>query len=368
MIYLDHNATTPLNPQVKNVILNNLDAYNPSSIYKAGREAKALINKGRQTILESLNLNSNYKLIFTSSGTEANNTVIANFINENILVSSIEHLSVIEPAKKAAHHESIKVDKNGLIDLEDLEKKLQNLDAITLVSVMLANNETGIIQPMEEIVKLSRKYKALIHSDISQTYGKLDADYNKLDLDFITLSAHKAGGPIGVGAVIYKEGFDIKPLIAGGGQERGLRGGTENVALILGFAKLAEIIKTNGPNLFARSFKQKEMIESQIMGICPELTIFSKHAERLDNTSMFTMPGVKSEVQIINFDLEGICVSSGSACSSGKITNSYVLKAMGVEEEEASCAIRVSLGPAQADTDISLFIKKWQEIYERLRG
>jgi cysteine desulfurase len=230
---------------------------------------------------------------------------------------------------------------------------------------MMANNETGVIQPLQEIISLTKQYGAYTHSDMVQAIGKIDINLKALDLDFITISSHKFGGPIGIGALIYKEKIHLKPLIIGGGQEKGLRSGTENIFAIAGFAKACKYI-----NKMIEGHKRTEILrdemETNILNICSDAMIIGQQALRLPNTSLIIMPNVKSQTQLINFDLDSIAVSSGSACSSGKVGVSHVLNAMNIDNDLASCAIRVSMAYDQNKDEAESFIKSWERIHLRL--
>jgi cysteine desulfurase len=356
-------------PQVKERIVSLMDLpHNPSSIHTFGRNAKNIVEEARDNILHAFNLDrfDGYTLTFTSSGTEANNLLLNNFKNNNILVSAIEHPSILASKHHFEKLIEIKVGKNGIIDLNDLEDKLKaSSGQTTLVSAMFANNETGIIQPLKEVIELAKQYGAYTHSDMVQAIGKVNLNLKDLDLDFITISSHKIGGPLGAGALIRKEKIDLKAFILGGGQEKGLRSGTENVYAIAGFSEACKYLE-----LMANSMEQiivlREGLESAITEFCKEAVIIGKSAPRLPNTSLIIMPNVKSPIQLMNFDLANIAVSSGSACSSGKVGGSHVLKAMSIPDKLAECAVRVSLSFDQQISDIDYFVEHWKNIYLRL--
>jgi cysteine desulfurase len=367
-IYLDHNATTDLLNEVKESMITSLGiSYNPSSVHSFGQRAKAAIENARSQILTALHASrEKYRLIFTSSGTEANNLVMHNFIDSHLFVSAVEHASILKPAMSRQSVSIIKVDSNGLLDLSDLEHELAKSKATNkLVSVMYANNETGAIQNIAQITRLAHRYNAIIHTDAVQAFGKIHINLADLGVDLITISSHKCGGPVGAAALIYKKAITLHAQILGGGQERGIRSGTENVVAIVGLGKIAELL-LQIINKFEGIRKLRDLLEGSISSMVPEVIIFSKNVTRLPNTSCLTMPYISNDVQLINFDLTGFAVSAGAACSSGKIETSNVLLAMGVDKNVANTAIRVSLGISNTLEDINSFIAAWKSIYSRL--
>ncbi len=358
-IYLDYNATSIMLDDVKNAMLECASSpLNPSSIHSFGRSAKASIEKARGEVMSLVGLNmhkGNYSLIFTSSGTEANNLMMHNFTKGRILISKVEHASILKHRDYKDNIDLLAVDKNGIIQIDQLEDWLEkNSGADNLVSIILANNETGIIQPMKEIVDLVHKYGALIHSDITQAPGKIDVDIESLGLDFATLSGHKFGGPTGVGALIHKTKHYIQAQIIGGGQERGSRSGTENVLAIVGCGVAAARAKAS----LVKNYEHMKTLRDLLEGELGEVVIGSE-VTRLPNTSMIVMPGVEANQQLIAFDMRGFAVSTGAACSSGKVKSSHVLKAMAVDDKDLNCAIRVSFGPDNTIADVYIFIKAW---------
>lgn len=366
MIYLDHNATTLIHPEVKQLKFSLMDnMYNPSSIHNYGRRAKGIIEHARRQIGELLKIDNkarDYQIIFTSSGTEANNLIISNFVDADIFISAIEHLSILNQAKFFSNIKLIKVDKNGIIDLEDLAKLLKaSQNKKKLVSVMMANNETGVIQPIKEVSEIAKEYGTLMHSDLAQALGKIHIDINELGIDFATISGHKVGAGFGAAALIAKTKYFLKPLIIGGGQERGIRAGSEDVPAIAGFGLAAEIINTELNRRIATMKALQEKLENTLP---LTVKIIAKDSMRLPNTSLIVTPGFSAETQLIAFDLRGVAVSSGSACSSGKVQASHVLKAMGIEENEAKSAIRISMSHYNSEDDIDNFTKIFDEIYK----
>lgn len=359
-IYLDYNATAPLRPQVLAKMQEILSTpSNPSSIHSFGREAKKHLENSRKTIAEAISAWPN-EIIFTASGTEANATVLSGFPERRLLVSASEHSSILRN-RILGEENIIKIDENGIINFVDLENKLAAEQNPALVSVMLANNETGVIQPISEIVALCKKYGALLHSDAVQTLGKIPVDFSLLGADMLTISAHKCGGAVGAAALVIKNNISIKPLLSGGGQELGRRAGTENIAAIAAFAQAVSEIDFSHMQKLEKWHETMENIMQEKGGV-----IFGKNSLRLPNTSCVSMPRVGNEVQLIDFDLNGYAVSAGSACSSGRIERSHVLLAMNVEKELAGKAIRISSGWNSTEDDIKSFTQTWLKLAARL--
>ena len=368
MVYLDHNATTTIYPAVK----SKMDEYafmnlNPSSIHASGRIAKSLIENARTNIMQLIGCQSNdrnYKVTFTSSGTEANNLIISNYLTEaEIFISAVEHLSLFTYAKLYSNVTIIAVDSNGLVDLDDLKTKLSECQNKTkLVSVMLANNETGIIQPIEEISNIAKTCGALIHSDCAQAIGKIDVNIVKLGLDFITISGHKFGGPVGAAALIHRSDIHLKPLLLGGGQEQGLRAGTENVLALIGLGAAAVIALKSIKEYCYTVQKLRDKIEDVLVKHFDNIKIVGKNVQRLPNTILFINPDKTAETQLIGLDMQGVEVSSGSACSSGKVGKSHVLSAMGYTESDVRSAIRISLGITNTEDEIEQFLAIYNDL------
>lgn len=362
MIYLDYNATSIMCDEVRSAMMECTFApLNPSSVHYFGRQAKALMEEARSNVMALVGqemTRSNYSLIFTASGTEANNLIVHNFPQGRILISAAEHISMLKHKEYKDNIDLLAIDNNGLVRMDLLANWLdQNRGSDNLVSIMLANNETGVIQPLKEIAALVHEYGALIHSDIAQAVGKIFVDVESLGLDFATLSGHKFGGPVGAAALIHKTKYHTKAQILGGGQEKSSRSGTENVQAIVGFGVAALKAKSFLAKNIQYVKNLRDMLERELNTI-----VLGDKVDRLPNTSMIVMNGVPAVQQLIAFDMRGIAVSSGSACSSGKVKASHVLKAMGVEDALTTCAIRVSFGAHNKKEDVDRFVVAWQEI------
>ncbi len=371
--YLDHNATTPLRPQAREAMMAALDmGGNPSSIHAEGRAARALVEKSRKTIADALGVIP-AMVVFTGVGTEANNAAIKGAQVDRIIISDVEHSCVLEAARATGKPvEIIPVDDNGVIALEILAATLASSHEDTfapsgkaLVSVMLANNETGVIQPVAEVAELTSRFGGVFHTDAVQALGKIPVNFGLLGVDMMTLSSHKVGGPQGVGALIMRDGVTLDKYIHGGGQELGRRGGTENVAGIAGFAAAVEAALEDNTKKQIEIKALRDLFESKLQAVSPDVTIFGQGVERLPNTSYIALEGLKAQTTLINLDLEGIAVSTGSACSSGKVTGSRVLKSMGVEEGLRESALRISFGWTSTEKDVEKFIEIWQQLVER---
>jgi cysteine desulfurase len=355
--YLDHNATSPLRPSVKAAMSAAMDVCgNPSSIHGEGRAAYKIIDDARTKLGFVLGCMPQMTT-FTSGGTEANNMAVRGVGAERILVSAIEHPCILETAKATGKPvERIPVDSQGRLDLKSFENMLVRTPN-TLVSVMLANNETGVVQDMATIAAMVRGAGALLHIDAVQAFGKMQVNFGLLGCDMLTVAAHKVGGPKGIGALIIRDGLAVEPLIQGGGQELRRRAGTENVVAIAGFAAVAAEVMV----------ETHEMTDQLVAGL-GDAIVFSDRVERLSNTTCFALPGLKAETALMKLDLEGFAVSSGSACSSGKVGRSHVLDAMGVAPDISTCAIRVSLGWNTLQDDVARFVDVWMKVTARHRA
>ena len=362
--YFDWNATAPLRPAAKAAVAAALDVTgNPSSVHAAGRAARRLVEEARERVAALAGVMSR-EVVFTSGGTEANALALSPQLGDTLLVSTIEHPSV-RSLGRFADAGDVPVTGAGVVDLAALERLLNDSDR-PLVSLMLANNETGVIQPVGEAAVLVHAAHGLLHVDAVQGPGRIACDFKALGADLMTLSGHKIGGPQGTGALIVRDGLTLDALIKGGGQERGIRAGTENVAGIAGFGAAAEAVRLHGMAEATRLEALRTELEAGIKAIAPKAIIFGAEAPRLPNTTLFSVPGMKAETAVIAFDLEGIAVSSGAACSSGKVTPSHVLAAMGVDSELARGAIRVSLGYATSSEDVGIVLKAWEKLAKRL--
>jgi len=366
LTYLDHNATTPLRPQAREAMLAALDAGgNPSSIHAQGRAARALVEDARKTIADCLGVLP-AMVIFTGVGTEANNFAIKGAQVERIIISATEHSCVLEAAQATGKPlEIIPVSSDGVIDLVALENSLSKDEGKVLVCLMLANNETGTIQPVRQAAEIAAQHGALIHTDAVQALGKIPVNFGLLGVDMMTLSAHKVGGPQGVGALILRDGVVLDKYIHGGGQELGRRGGTENVAGIVGFAAAAKAAIGDMPEKQPEIRALRDLFESKLQQVSPDVVIFSNQVERLPNTSYIALKGMNAQTTLINLDLENIAVSTGSACSSGKVTGSRVLAEMGVPDDLRACALRISFGWNSTESDVTKFIEIWQRLVTR---
>lgn len=361
--YLDHNATTPLKPAVLAEMQQVLVLPgNASAIHKAGRNARRLIEEARGTLARFVKADSRAVVVFTSGATEANNLVLKGAGVERVLVSAIEHPSVLQAREDK---EIIPVLPGGVVDLAALDRMLEGNDRQTLISVMLVNNETGVIQPIDKVMDIAKKRGALVHTDAVQAAGRIDIDMQKLGVDFLTLSAHKLGGPQGTGCLVIGNCVAVTPQLRGGNQEKNIRAGTENLAGIVGFARAVELADAAG---FQKLAALRDKMESELKRAAPALKVFGADAPRVANTSMFALPGASSETQLIALDLAGICVSNGSACASGTVKPSHVLKAMGATDAEAGSSLRVSLGWNSTEKEVETFIRVWTQMYERIKS
>jgi cysteine desulfurase len=300
------------------------------------------------------------EIVFTSGGTEANNLAITGTGCMRVLVSAVEHDSVLKAAPDA---EIIPVDGNGLIDLAALDRMLAAAKEPTLVSVMFANNETGVLQPVADVVRLARVTGALVHCDAVQGAGKAAVDLHGLSVDYLSVSAHKFGGPTGIGALVVRGNAPFVTDRRGGGQESNRRAGTENVAGIAGFGAAAEAARGG-----VDSAALRDRLEAALLAIAPEARVFGANAPRLGNTVCISMPGVRAETQVMALDLAGVCVSAGAACSSGKVTRSPVLTAMAIDPAVADTALRISFGWNTQPEDIERLIAAWRDLYIRVRN
>jgi cysteine desulfurase len=372
-IYLDWNATTPLRRQARDAMAAAWDLCgNPSSVHAEGRQARKLVEDARARVAGAVGALPR-NVIFTSGGTEANALALTSGLRRGsglpvtrLVVSAIEHASVLAGGRFLPEAmETIGVARSGLLDLDHLREILGD-GPPALVSVMLANNETGAVQPVAEAGEIVHAAGGLLHVDAIQALGKIPFDISEMNADLVTLSAHKIGGPKGVGAVVLAEGvLGFEPLLRGGGQELGRRAGTENVAGIAGFGAAVKAAMGSLESDAVRLESLRDRLENGLRDTIDAI-VFADGAPRLPNTTLFTVPGLKAETAVIGFDLAGVAVSSGSACSSGKVQPSHVLEAMGFGPELAQGAVRLSLGWSTSDADIDRCLEAWRKLSDTL--
>jgi cysteine desulfurase len=371
--YLDWNATAPLRPEARASMLAALDVPgNPSSVHAEGRDARRIIDDARRRVAALVGAEP-ADVVFTSGGTEANATALAPIqAGDALLVSAIEHPSVLAGGRfRRDAVRTLPVGADGVIDLAALERQLAtvaNEGRRALLSLMHANNETGVVQPVAAAAAIAHAAGGLLHVDAVQSAGRISCDIKALKADLLTVSGHKLGGPKGIGALVRRSDAVAwpEPLIKGGGQERGTRAGTENVAAIAGFgaaaAAAARDLAAEGRRLAAL----RDQLEARLKAELRQTVIFGADAERLPNTTLFALSGTKAETAVIGLDLAGVAVSSGAACSSGKVAPSHVLAAMGIPAPLARGAVRVSLGYATQEADIERFLAAWRRLAESL--
>ncbi len=377
MIYLDHNATTPLHPRVLEVMMPYLREQwgNPSSPYRFGHEARAAVDRARRRIAGCIGCKPD-ELIFCSSGTESDNLALRGVAHalsargNHIVTTAIEHHAVLNTCKALEQAglrvTYVPVTSEGVVDLSALDTSL--CDQTILVTVMHANNETGVVQPLDEIAAITRKRGILFHTDAVQSAGKLPRRLAELGADLVTFSGHKFYGPKGASALYVRGGTALAAVTTGGAQERGLRAGTENVAGIVGLAEAVvlafEHLETEGQRL--RGLRDR--LETEVQSLVPKVHINGASANRVPNTSNITFESVDGESIVLGMDLRGICVSTGSACSTGDPEPSHVLLAMGISARNAQGSVRISLGRSTQDADIDITLKALHEIVKKLRN
>jgi cysteine desulfurase len=358
--YLDWNATAPLRREARVAMVAALDvAGNPSSPHAEGRRARGLVEDAREQVAALVGAKP-AEIVFTSGGTEANNAVLAAGWDA-VLVSGIEHDSVLAPARgSGAQLIDLPVGRDGVARQEHFADHMTQ-PGRALVSLQMANNETGALQPVAEIAALAKERRLAVHSDAVQAAGRVPIDLAALGVDYLTLSAHKVGGPKGVGALVVRGDARLPAFITGGGQERRRRAGTENVAAIAGFGAAAEAARRDLAEI-DKVRALRDRLEAEAREITPEAVVIAAQADRLPNTTSLGLPGASAETLVIALDLEGIAVSAGAACSSGKVGASHVLAAMGLAPDIARAAIRISLGPSSTERDIAAFLAAWEQI------
>ncbi|MFQ6333711.1 cysteine desulfurase family protein [Methylophilus sp. 3sh_L] len=371
--FFDHNSTTALKPKVLDAMLPWLGqaSGNPTSRHVFGRNARDAMELARAQIAECVGVQPS-QVVFTSGGTEANNFAIkgitANLNPSQLLISAIEHPCVTKPAQSLAWHDwqvkVLPVTADGTLDLHQAELALNTRTG--LVSCMLANNETGVLQPVAELATLAKARGAFIHTDAVQAFGKVPVNFQQLGVHAMTISSHKVGGPVGVGALILDKRVDIAPLLYGGGQEKGLRSGTENVAGIVGFARACQLAMQTLQSRSAATQGLRDQLEAGLQRL--GAVIFGANTARLPNTSFFAIPNIEGETLVTALDKAGFAVASGSACSSDSTEPSHVLLAMGIEPDLARGAVRVSLSDSNTAEEISEFLAALQKEVQRLKG
>ena len=350
MLYFDNSATTPIDQDVQSLMSDlNQNIYgNPSSIYASGRNAKNIIEIARRQLANAINSEPS-EIIFTGGGSEANNIVLWDMVHKkrnHVITSSIEHPAILlvlrELEKLGVKHTIVPVDKNGLIDPDDIKKNI--ISDTGLISIMMANNEVGTIEPIQEIARIAHEHDVLFHSDAIQVLGKLPIDVKKLKLDIMSFSAHKFYGPKGVGALYIKDGVSINPMIIGGSQEKNMRAGTENVSGIAGLGLAAEIASNFEKENFSHLLELENYFKELIIDKHNDITFNGFDNNKLPGLVNLTIPNIPSDLLLINLDNDGISISNGSACSSGTISPSPVLKAMGLSDKRNLESVRISAG------------------------
>jgi len=372
-VYLDWNATTPLRPEARGAMAAASDLIgNPSSVHAEGRASRRLVEDARALVAGAVGADAR-NVVFTSGGTEANSLALTPGLRRNsglpikrLVVSAIEHASVLTGGRFPPEAvEILGVGRSGVVDLDHLSEILGD-GPPALVSVMAANNETGALQPVAEVADIVHRAGGLLHIDAVQALGKISLDNSSIKADLISISAHKIGGPKGVGALVLADGLNgLEAAIRGGGQEKGRRAGTENVPGIVGFGAAAKTAMASLGGDTGRVENLRKRLEAGLRQT-PGTFVFSEDAPRLPNTTLFTVPGLQADTAVIGFDLEGIAVSSGSACSSGKVQPSHVLEAMGFAPEPAKGAVRLSLGWSTTEADIDRCLEAWRKLASAL--
>ena len=371
--YLDWNAGAPLRPEARAAVLAALDLVgNPSSPHTEGRRVRAIVEDAREEVAALVGAKP-AEVVFTSGATEANNAVMAGRW-QTILLAGIEHDSVLAPARSLARAGKARVldlavNANGRIDAEDVANGARNAAAIgpALLSLQIANNETGVVQPVAAAAEAARSRGLAVHTDAVQAAGRIAVDFRALGVDCLSLSAHKIGGPKGAGALVIRDGAALPAFIAGGGQERRRRAGTENVPAIAGFGAAARAAARDVETV-DRVQALRDRVEAEIVAITPSAVVIGADTERLPNTTNVALPGASAETLVIALDLAGVAVSAGAACSSGKVGASHVLEAMGLEPALARAAIRVSLGWGSTEADVAAFAEAWAHVTARRRA
>lgn len=367
--YLDYNATAPLRPEARAALLAALEApANPSSVHRFGRAARGIADIARRQVADLVGAEAK-RVVFTSGGTEANNLALRLACEaagvKSLVVAAIEHDSVLRPARHLGLPLiEVAAGPDGVVTAAAVEAALAVAAAPALVCLMLANNETGAIQPVAAVTRAAHAAGALVLCDAVQAAGKIPVDFSQLGCDFLILSGHKLGGPTGIGALVLRDDWVPAPLLRGGGQEQGMRAGTENLPGIAGFGAAAAAAQ-QGMYDMKQIGALRDRLQATLLAACPAAPVHGGGADRLPNTLCIGMPGVPAETQVMALDLAGVAVSAGSACSSGKVTPSHVLTAMGLPEQAAREAVRFSLGWASKPEDIERAAAAWMALWQR---
>lgn len=371
MLYFDHSATTPVDPKVSALMQEVVENHfgNPSSIHKYGQKARAVIEKSRRQIADSLGVKSR-NIIFTGGGSEANNMVLQNLLYGNkkhVITSSIEHPAILKAVKHLKNfgvsYTTVPVDKYGLVNPVNIVSAIQ--DDTALISIMYANNEVGTIQPISEIAEIAHKKNILFHSDAVQTPGKIPLVMNELNTDLMSFSAHKFYGPKGVGFLYIRDGIKLHPMIIGGGQEKKMRAGTENTSGIAGLGLAMEIAVKNLSDAQNHLLKLENHFKTQLLKIYSK-AMFNGHSKsHLPGLVSVTIPSITSDILLVNLDMKGMAVSSGSACSSGTVKPSSVLSAMNISNKYNISTLRISFGKGNTIEEVDMLIDTIAEIIKK---
>jgi cysteine desulfurase len=377
-IYLDNNATAPLRPEARAAMLAALETPgNASSVHGEGRAARHALEAARRNVAALVKADPD-NVVFTSGGTEANALAMHGAIQAaadagqrftRLVVSAIEHDSVLATARRCEQvYPGLRlaicpVDRAGRISLDDLKQMLMEGKGRALISMMAVNNETGVVQPIADIARLAHAHNSLLHCDAVQAAGKIPLSMDVMSADYLTLSAHKIGGPQGAGAVVRAKGVPMQSQLTGGQQEFGFRPGTQNVAAIAGFGAAANAVRD-----IRQDAARRDRFEQRLKSLCPDAVIFGEDAERVPNTTCIAVANIPAETVLIALDLDGFAVSAGAACSSGKVVSSHVLSAMGYDTSLSSAAIRISSGWQTREQELDAFADAWARIINRARA
>ena len=377
-VYLDHAATTPVDPEVAEAMARALREThgNPSSIYAEGRAARAAVDRARDEVAAAIEAEPS-EIVFTSGGTEADNLALRGALKarrderDGLVTTAIEHHAVIDTARDLERYAHVRltvvgVDRQGVVDPAAMREAID--ERTSLVSVMHANNEIGTIEPIAEIGGICRDLGVTFHSDAVQTVGALEVDVRKIPIDLLSINAHKFYGPKGVGALYVRRGTRLATMQTGGGQEKGRRTGTENVAGIVGLGLAMRIARERRATESPRQARLRDRLISGVRTRVPDVVLNGHPTDRLPNNASFCVPGTDGESLIVALDLEGFAVSSGSACTSGETEPSHVLLALGLDREVAKGSLRVTVGRSTTEADVDAFVRALEHIVARLRN